>query len=620
MYLHEIAMDSFIIVQADWPAEKARQAIERLRPTHVIVHRTEPQDYYYLYTQEEVLERLGYADDQELVHDAFGLHEYTATDTVDAYADAGATEGRRAVVLDEGRVAGFYDPRVRPGPPPTRGVTRGGVRGEPSAPVHRSLVADFPEQVPLQETRSLLVSLSAESVAGAALPLVLPVTATLDVVVQPKRGFVLVGAGEGSLVITGEEQTLPLQFKLRATEVGPGRIHVVAFHQGQPLGRITLAPTVVPAAQAVDAQRRSHEREIAPVTIRQPDLSLIILEQNSGGQPAFIFKLTAVDPTLELNFKHYGPKQLERDPQQYFTEFFEDIEDLPLRTSRDKLAAERKLALKGALLFEKLVPEDLQVLLWALQDRIQSVQVQSEEPWIPWELCKLQKKEDGRVVEGPFFCEAFAMTRWLLGEGLKPSLELKNMALILPKDSGLPFAPQERDYILSLGNGARKVNRIPATWLDVTDALMTGEYDGLHFTGHGRFAQAPNRSAMVLQEGDKLAPEDLSGEVKNLGLAQPFVFLNACQIGRSAMSLTDIGGWAAQFVRAGAAAFVGAYWSIYDRPALEFAEALYTHLLSDVPIGEAAKQARLAIKPQGGGDPTWLAYSVYAHPLAKVQS
>ena len=27
MYLHEIAMDSFVIVQADWPAEKARQAI-----------------------------------------------------------------------------------------------------------------------------------------------------------------------------------------------------------------------------------------------------------------------------------------------------------------------------------------------------------------------------------------------------------------------------------------------------------------------------------------------------------------------------------------------------------------------------------------------------------------
>ena len=39
--------------------------------------------------------------------------------------------------------------------------------------------------------------------------------------------------------------------------------------------------------------------------------------------------------------------------------------------------------------------------------------------------------------------------------------------------------------------------------------------------------------------------------VANLGLAKPLVVLNACQIGRSAMSLTDIGGWAARFLRAG---------------------------------------------------------------------
>src|SRR5271165_1764540 len=128
----------------------------------------------------------------------------------------------------------------------------------------------------------------------------------------------------------------------------------------------------------------------------------------------------------------------------------------------------------------------------------------------------------------------------------------------------------------------------------------------------------PNRSAMLLENCEELTPEDLGGVVSNLGLARPLVFLNACQISRSALSLTDIGGWAAQFLRAGAAAFIGAYWSVYDQAAHDFARAFYGRLLAGVAIGKAAQEARATIKPMG--DPTWLAYTVFAHPLATLQS
>jgi hypothetical protein len=270
------------------------------------------------------------------------------------------------------------------------------------------------------------------------------------------------------------------------------------------------------------------------------------------------------------------------------------------------------------MLFEKLVPADLQVILWQLRDRIRVVQVQSEEPWIPWELCKLQGRKGRRIVEGPFLCEAFAMTRWLPGVGLKPALALQNMALVLPRDSGLPLADGEGKYVLSLAGGKRKVKRIPATFLELRAALAGGKYDGWHFTGHGGFrAPDPNRSAMLLEKGEELTPADLGGVVSNLGAAAPLVFLNACQIGRAAMSLTDIGGWAAQFLRAGASAFIGAYWSVYDRAAHDFARAFYDRLLAGRSVGQAAQEARAAIKPLG--DPTWLAYTVYAHPAARIQ-
>ncbi|MBM4431623.1 MAG: CHAT domain-containing protein [Chloroflexi bacterium] len=616
MYLHEVAMDTFVVLQADWPAGKARHLIESLNPTHVIVHRTDgPRHLYYLFTRSLALGRLAAYHDHVPVREALDLHEHTSTPVADAYARAeGAPD--RAVVIEEGRVVGFFDAAVAPRGPTRRDLhlpERGSVE-----PVPRSLVVDFPEQVRLAETVSLLVSLSAEAVAAAALPLALAVGTQVDIVVQPRRGFDLVGPAEGSLVIADPEETLPLQFKLKATGLGPAQVRILAFQQGQPLGMITLAPTVIAATETVSEPARSHEQPMTPISVHVPDLSLLILEHQSQGKPAITFRLSAVNPSLGLNLKLFGPVVLRMPPLEYFNEFFQDIENLPLRTAQDKARAEQRLAGKGLTLFEKAMPEDLQVLLWSLRERIRSVQVQSEEPWIPWELCKLQGKEDGRVVEGPFLCEAFDMTRWLPQIGFQPTLTLQKMALVVPQDSGLPFAASERDYVLSLAKSGRHVKRVPARFLELTKALARGECDGWHFTGHGGFrAPDPNRSAMLLENREELTPEDLSGVVQNLGLTHPLVFLNACQIGRGAMSLTGIGGFAERFLRAGAGAFIGAYWSVYDQAAHDFAKALYSRLLGGMAIGQAVREARAAVKPLG--DPTWLTYTLFADPLAVVQ-
>ena len=617
MYLHEVASNSYVLLQAKWAVGKARELIGRLDPTHVIVHRSEPTDLYYLYTKSEAIGRLANHDAQTTLFDAFNLHESTATPTRDAFAAADEVPDR-AVVLEEGRVIGFFDATV----PPTERGTKGR-DGQPGyggvLPVPRSLVTQFPDQVRLAEIVSLLVSLSAEPAQGSALPVALPVGSAIDVIVVPKRGLVLEGKGEGTLVVSDQQETLPLQFKLRAIELGPAKLQVLAFHQGQPLGMIRLAPTVVPADEAADVSRVSRQQNMASITAaQQPDLTLLIFEHQINGQPALTFRLTAADAGLGLYLKVFGPVPLRTNPFKYFQEFFRDIEGLPISNPQERARLEPRLAAMGSMLFEQLIPTDLQVLLWQLRDRIKVVQVHSEEPWIPWELCKLQGREDGRVAEGPFLCEAFVMTRWLPGIGFKPALSLKNMALVLPRDSGLPMATSEGEYVLSLASGGRQVTRVPATFLEVRAALASGAYDGWHFTGHGAFrAPDPNRSAMLLEDGEELTPEDLSGVVSNLGLARPLVFLNACQIGRSALSLTDIGGWAAQFLRAGAAAFIGAYWSVYDQAAHDFARAFYGRLLAGLPIGEAVREARVAIKPLG--DPTWLAYTVFAYPLAAVK-
>jgi hypothetical protein len=612
MHLREIALNSFVLVQAEWLAVKARQLIESLTATHVVVRRTQPADYYYLYTRADALNYL-LAAGQGSVHDAFGLHEYTASPALDAYTDAD-TAPDFCVVVEDGQAVGFYDANVPPSEV-MRSVSdkREHAQGEP---VTRALVADFPEQVKLETTTSLLVSLSTQLGQAAALQFTAAGT-SVDVVIQPKRGFELMGLGEGQLSIAGEEETLPLQFQLKATAVGPGLIRVFAFQQGQALGVITLAPTVVPAAEEVGGARHSQEQPIGAASVNPPDLSLLIEERTQDGNPAVIFRLTASDPRLNLNLKRFGPVPLRMNPLHYFLNFFKDIENLPLETAQDKAAVEHRLAAKGGTLFN-LLPDELQRLLWSLKDNIKSIQIQSEEPWIPWELCKLQGEENGRIVEGQFLCEAYDVTRWLPEIGFKPSLTLNKIALVVPADSGLPLAASERDYILALAGNGRRVESIPAKFLDLRRALASGEYDGWHFTGHGGFrAPDPNRSAMLLENGEEFTPEDLSGVVSNVGLARPLVFLNACQIGRSAMSLTDIGGWAARFLHAGAGAFIGAYWSVYDRPAHDFATAFYNHLLAGLTVGRAVREARASIKSLG--DPTWLAYTVFADPSAKVR-
>ncbi|HEX5726385.1 MAG TPA: CHAT domain-containing protein, partial [Longimicrobiaceae bacterium] len=175
----------------------------------------------------------------------------------------------------------------------------------------------------------------------------------------------------------------------------------------------------------------------------------------------------------------------------------------------------------------------------------------------------------------------------------------------------------ERAYFAGLAARGVAVTRVPATALEVQQALAGGTYDGVHFSGHGAFRDAnPDRSALLLENGGSLSPEALSGRLRNLGKAAPLVFLNACQVGRGGRSLVDVGGFARRFVGAGAAAFVGAYWSVFDAAAGAFSTALYDRLLAGEPFGAAALRARQAVRAEG--DPTWLAYTVYADPFARV--
>ncbi len=626
MNLEDFVNTSFVVLQSDWDVHRGREMVERLRPSHVIVHRVEdPGDYYYLFPIERAKTVLSRAPNDVPLRYAFDLHEYQATTLLDAGTPLAVTS-RPSVVHIGGRVLGFIEPAsiaaAVEGPVArSAGGTQTSAPASPpgSAPpegsVSRTLTAEFPQRVVKGAEEWLIVSLVAPTSGGLGLQVELPEGSQVDILVQSRRGFTLEGDPKGQLIVQASETFI--RFKLRAgDDIGPAQLRVLAFFKGQTLGAIDLSPTIVPAAVAGAVQNQSVSQPLAPVAVRSPDLTMLIEERQSGGALEYSIRLTATDQNLGLNYKQFGPLRLLADPTKFFQDFYQDIEALPANADKAEIAS--KLARRGAYLFQSIFPKDLQEELWRVRDKIQSVIIQSDEPWIPWELFKLVGEEDGQVVEGPYLCEAYTVTRWVPGLKFKQPLSLKNIAVIVPQDSGLPQADAERNDVLALKGAGREVTTIPATTAAVSDALASGKYDCFHFTGHGAArAQNPDRSTINLEKDQTLMPEEISGVVTNLRAARPVVFLNACQVGVSAMSLTGIGGWARRFMDAGAGAFIGSYWSVYDTPARSFARGLYSRLVAGTAIGQAVKEARLDIK--SATDSTWLAYTVFADPLATVQ-
>ena len=611
MLLREVMLTDFLLVPADATIGRLKNFSAAFQPAYVII---QTKKGYYLLHANDVEILAHESEESQSLEFAVG-DRFEMSPGVDAFVGADEAPDKCVVIDDDGGVIGLFDV--------ARGDVLNIIRGDGKPSEHEilgpyHLCADFPEKIGVGQTASLLLHISKSALFGQDLELALRKGETIEALIRARNGLAVEGTGEGILTITDEDDPLPIRFKLRGKKSGIARIDIFAFCKGQPLGKISLSPRVVEMKETDEIFREEVSEKLAVTYPSQADLTLLIFESGEKHEPVLNFRLTAAEPSMGYNFTGFNPVRLKTDPAQYFRELFADIENLSLKTAKDREVAEFRLERKGNLLFEQLIPDDLKPVLWSLQSHIRSVQILSEEAWIPWELCKLQGKDGNGTVDGPFFCEAFAMTRWMPGISRKPALKLNRIGLVVPGDSGLKEATNEKQFIMSLADANRKVDIIPAETLEVAKAMKSGNYDCWHFSGHGvAHHTEPNRSRILLEKREVLYPEDISGAVCNLGKAHPMVFLNACQTGRGAFSLTHMGGWAARFLKAGAAAFVGTHWSVYDESASQFCETFYDRILNGTTVGEAAREARLSIRKPG--EPTWLAYTVFGDPVACVK-
>lgn len=460
-------------------------------------------------------------------------------------------------------------------------------------------------------------------------------------------GFEPLSPLEQTIIVERDDDSAPVVFHLKARETGPHEIAIQFWQRGNLIATV-VAPIEVLEVEPVFAPALIPKTPVSPrmADVTPPDLTLVVFRDPAGRMQ---FTLHRDNVTL-----CYAEQTLRHPPDALLNALFDELHLLQRgtdsanrRRGSSLLTAEqveRRIRNLGYKLWDDLIPPELKLYYDYARKRHQwqsaiaagqrwSLLVQSNEPDIPWEL--VRPYSDGPDCwEEDFWCQTFHFARWLLKRPDSPEsvvplprLRLRTLAAIVPTCyPELKAVPEEHKLLRDLIARYRLTDRSPqrATEPAVIALLETGGFDWLHVITHGDFfaQSALHSSAIGLDDNQWLASSAITGPRIRSALRnhRPAIILNACHVGREQPSLSGAAGWVTQFVGSGAGMMIAPLWSVNDEFALRFSEVFYTALLNpDRPatVAEAMWQARNAIRQPD--DPTWLAYSLFAHPNARVE-
>lgn len=369
-------------------------------------------------------------------------------------------------------------------------------------------------------------------------------------------------------------------------------------------------------------------RFVKPGT-QPPDVILRVVQ---GADDATLhFKIFSPKGKIGYREKEMGKVTIQRlkDPTLLLADYFADLNTMARSPidGQDPAQAKNDLARTvsiGNAIYEQIFPEELKEEYWrlkALRDegKIETLLVLSDEPWIPWEMVYPYRDDE---TETDFLAGSWHFSRWQAGLGLNPGLTVQAVQLVTPT-LDLDFVKEEKAYFDKMPSALPNIT----VGDPITDRarflaqIGEGKVQLLHFATHASFeGENADRSPIHLEMGEVIEPVDMSGPATaGIRRERPLVFLNACHGGRLEFTLTGLGGWAERMVKQVAAtAFVGAYWEINDRLASLFARTFYDELRAGATLAGAFRSARQTIRGVAPANPTWLAYTLYGDPNARI--
>ena len=149
------------------------------------------------------------------------------------------------------------------------------------------------------------------------------------------------------------------------------------------------------------------------------------------------------------------------------------------------------------------------------------------------------------------------------------------------------------------GQGLAELHWAPsATWADLQDLLLDGEWHVLHFIGHGDFDPGRDEGvlALVREDGraDLVAAHRLTDLLRQARPMPRLVVLNSCS--GAAAGVSDLfSGTAAALVRGGVSAVAAMQYEISDPAAVAFARGFYAAIARGRGVDDAVSSGRVAI-------------------------
>jgi CHAT domain-containing protein len=613
---------------------------------------------YYVFGQrelEELLQQLA-ADPEpvdkltrEQVFELLNVHEYTRAEVV---GTASAKPDRPAAVLDEqGALTGVWAPVIElMAEPPGNGggeTANGGGGGE--APddrrgdeetvdtfFRRTPHLDVSEDEPLAPGTEFLASVYLDQEAAKPGETVEEVVIDLppeldrldvEVMLTVSSHFELDDDATKTLTMHRDDERspeLPFKVKVRHDVADAEDAAMTAYftYNHRACGRVQRTVAIGAAAPAaepgVTATETAPAAELAIDARAKPaDLTVEIVETPEEDGQHF---LVTVRTTLIEGFVPPEPEpwNFGGGTEKYMTDLMNQF------TRKGAKASERLYALKGAGadLYDK-APDVFRKLFWQLIDEgkpLRTIFVNSAEPNIPWELM-CPRREDGTGKRKPLGVE-FAVGRWVQTAHTSPRQydAIEDSYVVAPVyPVPLKNSKDEADWVCAKFGG---LTVTPAVQQQL-DAMLAQKPVGLlHFVAHGQSGGAAAQSLQLEDDAvfNAVQVRGMDGLEEACRKKSPLVFLNACEVGRAEPSLVGAGGFAAEFIKAGARGIVAPLWSVKDSLAHGVAVEFYTAALAtpDRPFADILKDIRSKAYADDGGEDTYAAYCFYGDPLTAL--
>ena len=430
------------------------------------------------------------------------------------------------------------------------------------------------------------------------------------------HGFELEGSNTRILKVIREDDS-DERFVLTPRELGEKQIRVDFYQFGRRIGTIKRNLHISTESADVDV---SQPEDALPIEMKSaanvppPDLEIYVELDRQNGHTLY-FRLHSVKEAVGYNHARFGQVTLQGSPLEKMQSLYQEMSLIARQPGAD---ADRQMAAIGNDLWDELIPDDLKREYWLFKNKVKSLLITSDEPWMPWEMIKPYRYgENNEREDDLFWCMQFNMSRWLSGRGAVEDMPVGTARPIAPTQVNLAAVREEVAFIEQLGqlNPNIKGEPLIGERAQVLDFMEKEAFSILHFASHAGFdATMPDNSTIMLSDGP-LRPSDIQTRFGGCR-PRPLIFINACEGAQMEFGFTGLGGWANRLVNSShVGAFIGAMWEVNDTLALNFARCFYTALLRDKhPIAQAFRLARESIKDDDPSNSTWLAYVLYADP------